>query len=153
MATVTFHDKIGEIEKYVNSSSLYSYHISANGNFLSKGHHYPISEYFEETFQYWGLYPINYVFIGKKGKLKSYAFADVLELLNDGKLDALLLLGYNDSGVYCFAPSEKSFQKKLEDSKKLGSLGNLDHWKDAIYIPSPDDGRGFFEKFFSIFKK
>lgn len=107
---VFFHDNTERIEEYVRSEELDILLLPVEGGIAKKIQPHDIGVYLQETFNYLGSYPREYILAGSSSRFKSLDVQTVTDAIRTGESDSIVILGYNDGGVFSITGSLISFQ-------------------------------------------
>lgn len=70
-----------------------------------------IKTYYEQTLLLWGGYPTDYILAAEQSLPSFAGLVDVFDGLENGTADAILLVGYNDGGMFSISRRLLPFQK------------------------------------------
>lgn len=112
---IYFHQNDREIIQFAHENEDSISLISVYGEYISKIKSKDVDEYFKETYNYFGSYPNEYVFIGKIDLRGKKHIKSVCRKIIEGQLEGSILIGYNDGGCFSVSDRKREFQNGAKE--------------------------------------
>ena len=114
---IFFHQNDHEINQFAQENKESISLISMDGEQVSKINPNEVSKYFNETYNYFGSYPIKYIFIGNIELLEDLNIINIYKCIAYRNLSGSIILGYNDGGCFSVSDKKRKFQNGAEEIK------------------------------------